>query len=104
MQLRRRRQSRPSIRDFSRSARPSIRGYGIEANTTEADGTEGRETAVRHKCVVFWVFIASNDAPACVTVSKREHLVNNLQNLSVSDRIRMLRGMPLSVAEKRELR
>ncbi|CAB1344382.1 unnamed protein product [Coregonus sp. 'balchen'] len=28
MKLRRRRQSRPSIKDFSRSARPSIRGYG----------------------------------------------------------------------------
>lgn len=28
MQLRRRRQSRPSIRDFSHSSRPSIRGYG----------------------------------------------------------------------------
>lgn len=74
MQLRRRRQSRPSIRDFSRSARPSIRGYGMEADSTDAE------------------------------VSKRERLVNNLQNLSVSDRVRMLRGMPLSVAEKSELR
>ncbi|XP_032396588.1 transmembrane channel-like protein 6b [Etheostoma spectabile] len=74
MQLRRRRQSRPAIRDFSRSARPSIRGYGIEVDTTEAE------------------------------VSKRDRLVNNLQNLSVSDRVRMLRGMPLSVAEKSELR
>uniref|UniRef100_A0A672YC30 Transmembrane channel-like protein n=1 Tax=Sphaeramia orbicularis TaxID=375764 RepID=A0A672YC30_9TELE len=77
MQLRRRRQSRPSIRDFSRSARPSIRGYGMEGDTTDSEGAE-RE--------------------------KREHLVNNLQNLSVSDRVRMLRGMPLSVAEKSELR
>uniref|UniRef100_A0A672Y8N8 Transmembrane channel-like protein n=1 Tax=Sphaeramia orbicularis TaxID=375764 RepID=A0A672Y8N8_9TELE len=75
MQLRRRRQSRPSIRDFSRSARPSIRGYGMEGDTTDSEGAE-----------------------------KREHLVNNLQNLSVSDRVRMLRGMPLSVAEKSELR
>ncbi|XP_041789823.1 transmembrane channel-like protein 6b [Chelmon rostratus] len=74
MQLRRRRQSRPSIRDFSRSARPSIRGYGMEGDSTDAE------------------------------VSKRERLVNNLQNLSVSDRIRMLRAMPLSVAEKSELR
>ena len=40
----------------------------------------------------------------CVTGNKRERLVNNLQNLSVSDRVRMLRGMPLSVAEKSELR
>ncbi|XP_035856715.1 transmembrane channel-like protein 6b [Sander lucioperca] len=74
MQLRRRRQSRPAIRDFSRSARPSIRGYGMEVDSTDAE------------------------------VSKRDRLVNNLQNLSVSDRVRMLRGMPLSVAEKSELR
>uniref|UniRef100_H2U400 Transmembrane channel-like protein n=1 Tax=Takifugu rubripes TaxID=31033 RepID=H2U400_TAKRU len=40
----------------------------------------------------------------CVTARKREHLVNNLQNLSVSDRVRMLREMPLSVAEKSNLR
>ncbi|XP_073328619.1 transmembrane channel-like protein 6b isoform X2 [Pagrus major] len=77
MQLRRRRQSRPAIRDFSRSARPSIRGYGMEADTTDAEEAER---------------------------NKRERLVNNLQNLSVSDRVRMLRGMPLSVAEKSELR
>ncbi|XP_034398943.1 transmembrane channel-like protein 6b isoform X2 [Cyclopterus lumpus] len=74
MQLRRRRQSRPAIRDFSHSARPSIRGYGMEADSTDAE------------------------------VSKRERLVNNLQNLSVSDRVRMLRAMPLNVAEKSELR
>uniref|UniRef100_A0A7N8Y3M9 Transmembrane channel-like protein n=1 Tax=Mastacembelus armatus TaxID=205130 RepID=A0A7N8Y3M9_9TELE len=74
MQLRRRRQSRPSIRDFSHSARPSIRGYGMEADCIDAEA------------------------------SKRERLVNNLQNLSVSDRIRMLRAMPLSLAEKSELR
>ncbi|KAM4585187.1 transmembrane channel-like protein 6b isoform 1-T2 [Odontesthes bonariensis] len=77
MQLRRRRQSRPAIRDFSRSARPSIRGYGMEADTVDSEGTE---------------------------MSKRERLVNNLQNLSVGDRVRMLREMPLSVAEKCELR
>ncbi|XP_053713644.1 transmembrane channel-like protein 6 isoform X1 [Synchiropus splendidus] len=74
MKLRRRKQSRPTIHEFSRSARPSILGYGMET-----DGTE-EET------------------------KKRERLVNNLQNLSVSDRVRMLRGMPLSVPEKRELR
>lgn len=77
MQLRRRRQSRPSIRDFSHSSRPSIRGYGIEADSTDATGQE---------------------------VNKRAHLVNNLQNLSTSDRVRMLREMPLSMAEKSELR
>ncbi|KAM9769181.1 transmembrane channel-like protein 6b isoform 1-T1 [Menidia menidia] len=77
MQLRRRRQSRPAIRDFSRSARPSIRGYGMEADSTDAEETE---------------------------MSKRERLVNNLQNLSVGDRVRMLREMPLSLVEKCELR
>ncbi|XP_053275694.1 transmembrane channel-like protein 6b isoform X3 [Pleuronectes platessa] len=76
MQLRRHKQSRPAIRDFSRSARPSIRGYGME-DSTDAEGAE---------------------------VTKRERLVNNLQNLSVNDRVRMLRAMPLSVAEKSELR
>uniref|UniRef100_A0AAQ4RMQ8 Transmembrane channel-like protein n=1 Tax=Gasterosteus aculeatus aculeatus TaxID=481459 RepID=A0AAQ4RMQ8_GASAC len=74
MQLRRRRQSRPAIRDFPHSARPSIRGYGIEVDTTDAE------------------------------VSKRDRLVNNLQNLSVGDRIRMLRAMPLNLTEKRNLR
>ncbi|TNN45152.1 Transmembrane channel-like protein 6 [Liparis tanakae] len=44
MQLRRRRQSRPAIRDFSRSARPSIRGYGMEADSTDAEGAEGEES------------------------------------------------------------
>lgn len=40
----------------------------------------------------------------CVTAIKRKRLVNNLQNLSLSDRVRMLREMPISVAEKKELR
>uniref|UniRef100_A0A8C1RLH4 Transmembrane channel-like 6b n=1 Tax=Cyprinus carpio TaxID=7962 RepID=A0A8C1RLH4_CYPCA len=75
MQLRRRRQSRPSIQHFPRSARPSIRGYGVE---TDAAGFEEEE-------------------------NKRERLVNNLQNLSDSDRVRMLRAMPLSLSEKKEL-
>ncbi|RVE75761.1 hypothetical protein OJAV_G00002120 [Oryzias javanicus] len=77
LQLRRRSQSRPSIRDFSRSSRPSIRGYGMEVDVT--DGPESE-------------------------IKKRERLVNNLQNLSVGDRMKMLRGMPLSVAEKKNLR
>lgn len=76
MQLRRRRQSRPSIQHFPHSARPSIRGYGVE---TDGAGFQEEE-------------------------NKRERLVNNLQNLSVSDRVRMLRAMPLSLAEKKELR
>ncbi|KAL0180528.1 hypothetical protein M9458_022934, partial [Cirrhinus mrigala] len=32
MQLRRHRQSRPSIQHFPRSARPSIRGYRVETD------------------------------------------------------------------------
>ncbi|XP_038140701.1 transmembrane channel-like protein 6b isoform X2 [Cyprinodon tularosa] len=74
MQLRRRRQSRPAIKDFSRSARPSIRGYGVEVDTTDS------------------------------AESKKERLVNNLQILSVGDRERMLRAMPLNLSEKKELR
>lgn len=46
MQLRRRRQSRPAIRDFSRSARPSIRDYGIGADTTDAEEAESEENGV----------------------------------------------------------
>lgn len=76
MQLRRRRQSRPSIQHFPRSARPSIRGYRVE---TDGVGFEEGE-------------------------NKRERLVNNLQNLSVGDRVRMLRAMPLCLSEKRQLR
>ncbi|XP_077100064.1 transmembrane channel-like protein 6 [Siphateles boraxobius] len=76
LQLRRRRQSRPSIQHFPRSARPSIRGHRVE---TDADEREEDD-------------------------NKRERLVNNLQNLSASDRVRMLRAMPLSLAEKKELR
>ncbi|XP_067288264.1 transmembrane channel-like protein 6b [Pseudorasbora parva] len=76
MQLRRRRQSRPSVQHFPRSARPSIRGYRMET-----DGDDFQEDE-----------------------NKRERLVNNLQNLSASDRVRMLRAMPLSLAEKKQLR
>lgn len=47
---------------------------------------------------------ASHTVCVCLTASKRDHLVNNLQNLSVSDRGRMLREIPLSVAEKSHLR
>uniref|UniRef100_A0A1A8JHT7 Transmembrane channel-like protein n=1 Tax=Nothobranchius kuhntae TaxID=321403 RepID=A0A1A8JHT7_NOTKU len=77
MKLRRDRQSRPAVRDFSRSARPSIRCHGMEADTP--DSWDMEET-------------------------KRERLVNNLQNLSVGDRERMIRGMPLSLKEKGDLR
>ncbi|XP_053489892.1 transmembrane channel-like protein 6b [Ictalurus furcatus] len=76
MQMCRRRQSRPSIRSFSRSARPSICGYRVDSNTEIFEREE----------------------------SKRERLVNNLQNLSVGDRVRMLKAIPLSLAEKSELR
>ncbi|KAJ8389683.1 hypothetical protein AAFF_G00115590 [Aldrovandia affinis] len=73
MQLRLRRQSQPSIQDFSRSARPSIRGYRMEADSEEEE-------------------------------NKRERLVSNLQSLSAGDRVRMLRAMPINMAEKSELR
>ncbi|XP_062868726.1 transmembrane channel-like protein 6b [Trichomycterus rosablanca] len=77
MQLcRRKRSLRPSIRSFSRSARPSICGYRIESDAGNFDRDE----------------------------NKRERLVNNLQNLSVSERVGMLRAIPLSMAEKSELR
>ncbi|KAF6739127.1 Transmembrane channel-like protein 6 [Oryzias melastigma] len=77
LQLRRRSQSRPSIRDFSHSSRPSIRGYGMEVDVIDGPQSE---------------------------MEKSERLVNNLQNLSMGDRMKMLRGMPLSVVEKKELR
>ncbi|XP_027018991.2 transmembrane channel-like protein 6b [Tachysurus fulvidraco] len=76
MQLCRHRQSRPSIRSFSRSARPSICGYRVESNAEIFDMEE----------------------------TKRGRLVNNLQNLSVGDRVRMLKAIPLNLEEKRELR
>ncbi|XP_060741255.1 transmembrane channel-like protein 6b [Tachysurus vachellii] len=76
MQLCRHRQSRPSIRSFSHSARPSICGYRVESNAEIFDLEE----------------------------TKRGRLVNNLQNLSVGDRVRMLKAIPLNLAEKRELR
>ncbi|XP_036441895.1 transmembrane channel-like protein 6b [Colossoma macropomum] len=76
MQLCRRRQSRPSVHSFSRSARPSICGYRVETDPVNFDREE----------------------------NKRERLVNNLQNLSESDRVRMLKAIPLNLGEKRELR
>ncbi|CAL8330419.1 unnamed protein product [Lota lota] len=74
MQLRMRRHSRPSIRDLPHSSRPSLRGYRVELDYNETDAR------------------------------RQDHLVSNLQNLSVSDRVRMLQAMPLSVAEKSQLR
>ncbi|XP_041075688.1 transmembrane channel-like protein 6 isoform X2 [Polyodon spathula] len=74
MKLRRRR-SRPSIQDQSHSSRPSICGHQVETDP-EAAGEE----------------------------ENRQHLFDNLQNLSVSDRGRMLKTMPLSLLEKKNLR
>ncbi|XP_037401294.1 transmembrane channel-like protein 6b isoform X1 [Pygocentrus nattereri] len=76
MQLCRRRQSRPAVHSFSRSARPSICGYRVETDPANFDREE----------------------------NKRERLVNNLQSLSESDRVRMLKAIPLNLAEKQELR
>uniref|UniRef100_A0A8C7X7K4 Transmembrane channel-like 6b n=1 Tax=Oryzias sinensis TaxID=183150 RepID=A0A8C7X7K4_9TELE len=44
LQLRRRGQRRSSIRDFSRCSRPTIRGYGMEVDTT--DGPESESEAL----------------------------------------------------------
>ncbi|XP_055754531.1 transmembrane channel-like protein 6 [Salvelinus fontinalis] len=62
--------------DVSLSSRPSIRGYGIEADSEDV----------------------------CEEETKRQELVNNLQSLSAGDRVRMLRATPLSLAEKTKLR
>ncbi|XP_043970207.1 transmembrane channel-like protein 6b isoform X1 [Gambusia affinis] len=72
--LRKRTQKRASIKDFSRSARPSIRGYGVEVDTTDS------------------------------AEKKQERLVKNLQDLSAVDRVRMLKEMPLNLSEKKSLR
>ncbi|XP_023189062.1 transmembrane channel-like protein 6 isoform X1 [Xiphophorus maculatus] len=73
-ELRRRTQRRASIKDFSRSARPSIRGYGVEVDTTDS------------------------------AEKKQERLIQNLQNLSAVDRVRLLKEMPLNLSEKKSLR
>ncbi|KAM9460625.1 transmembrane channel-like protein 6b isoform 2-T3 [Clarias gariepinus] len=75
MQMCRHRQSRPSIRSFSRSARPSICGYRVDSNSENFDREE----------------------------NKRERLVNNLQNLSAGDRVRMIKAIPLNLEERRKL-
>uniref|UniRef100_A0A8C7N534 Uncharacterized protein n=1 Tax=Oncorhynchus kisutch TaxID=8019 RepID=A0A8C7N534_ONCKI len=62
--------------DVSLSSRPSIRGYGIEADSEDV----------------------------CEEETKRQELVNNLQSLSAGDRVRLLRATPLSLAEKTKLR
>lgn len=107
MRLRRHKQSRPSIQDISRSARPSIRDYGIEEDTTDAESEENSmrdETKEHFSCAFISLPCLSLCVCVCRTVSKRDRLVNNLQNLSVGDRGRMLREIPLSVAEKSLLR
>uniref|UniRef100_A0A7N6AML7 Transmembrane channel-like protein n=1 Tax=Anabas testudineus TaxID=64144 RepID=A0A7N6AML7_ANATE len=68
----------------SRQSRPSIRDFSRSARPSirgygvEADGTDAE--------------------------GGEDRLVNNLRNLSVGDRVRMLRAMPLSISEKSELR
>ncbi|XP_021569281.1 transmembrane channel-like protein 6 [Carlito syrichta] len=71
----RRRGSRPLLGDMVRSARPSLRLYDLELDPM-ARGEE----------------------------EKQSLLVKELQGLSVAQRDHMLRGMPLSLAEKRCLR
>ncbi|XP_066237485.1 transmembrane channel-like protein 6 isoform X6 [Saccopteryx leptura] len=71
----RRRASRPRLRDLGHSARPSLRLYDLELDSTALEEEE-----------------------------KRVLLVKELQGLTVAQRDHMLRGMPLSLAEKRCLR
>nr|XP_045014388.1 transmembrane channel-like protein 6 isoform X2 [Jaculus jaculus] len=71
----RRRSSRPLLGNVVRSARPSLRLYDLELDSTALEEDE-----------------------------KRSLLVKELQGLSAAQRGHMLRGMPLSLAEKRWLR
>ncbi|XP_059527376.1 transmembrane channel-like protein 6 isoform X2 [Myotis daubentonii] len=71
----RRRASRPQLRGLGRSARPSLRLYDLELDST-----------------------------ALAEEEKRVLLVKELQGLPVAQRDHVLRGMPLSLAEKRRLR
>ncbi|XP_074081156.1 transmembrane channel-like protein 6 isoform X2 [Macrotis lagotis] len=71
----RRKNSRPLLMDMSRSSRPSIRQYNLEMDMSPREEEE-----------------------------KRSLLVKELQGLAVTQRNHMLRGMPLSLAEKRCLR
>ncbi|XP_019499986.1 PREDICTED: transmembrane channel-like protein 6 isoform X2 [Hipposideros armiger] len=71
----RRRASRPQLGDLGRLARPSLRLYDLELDSTALEEEE-----------------------------KRLLLVKELQGLTVAQRDHMLRAMPLSLAEKRCLR
>ncbi|XP_061000665.1 transmembrane channel-like protein 6 isoform X3 [Dama dama] len=71
----RRRAGRPQLRDMGRSARPSLRLYDLELDSAVLEEEE-----------------------------KRGLLVKELQGLTAAQRDHMLRGMPLSLAEKRCLR
>ncbi|XP_072861084.1 transmembrane channel-like protein 6 isoform X2 [Chlorocebus sabaeus] len=71
----RRRSSRPLLGSFVLSARPSLRLYDLELDPTAREEEE-----------------------------KQSLLVKELQSLAVAQRDHMLRGMPLSLAEKRSLR
>ncbi|XP_011809725.1 PREDICTED: transmembrane channel-like protein 6 [Colobus angolensis palliatus] len=71
----RRRSSRPLLGNFVLSARPTLRLYDLELDPTAREEEE-----------------------------KQSLLVKELQSLAVAQRDHMLRGMPLSLAEKRSLR
>ncbi|XP_053516482.1 transmembrane channel-like protein 6 isoform X2 [Artibeus jamaicensis] len=71
----RRRASRPPLGDLGHSARPSLRLYDLELDSTALEEEE-----------------------------KRALLVKELQGLTLAQRDHMLRGMPLGLAEKRRLR
>ncbi|XP_064225472.1 transmembrane channel-like protein 6 isoform X4 [Aotus nancymaae] len=71
----RRRSSRPLLGNLVRSARPSLRMYDLELDPRAQEEEE-----------------------------KQSLLVKELQSLAVAQRDHMLRGMPLSLADKRSLR
>ncbi|XP_045691852.1 transmembrane channel-like protein 6 isoform X2 [Phyllostomus hastatus] len=71
----RRRASRPPLSGLARSARPSLRLYDLELDSTALEEEE-----------------------------KRALLVKELRGLAPAQRDHMLRGMPLGLAEKRRLR
>lgn len=51
------------------------------------------------RLVIIWSF-----ATSWFTESKKQQLVSNLRGLSVSERLHKLRAMPLSLADKMEIR
>ncbi|XP_077829163.1 transmembrane channel-like protein 6 isoform X2 [Macaca mulatta] len=118
----RRRSSRPLLGNFVLSARPSLRLYDLELDPTarEEEGEWASEpqsqadTGLRwgaggqrgRGVVLGWQGGALEDGQdlPLPLAEKQSLLVKELQSLAVAQRDHMLRGMPLSLAEKRSLR